>query len=69
MSATNDLVTNYQHVISDLTLTMGDKGAFEVSVDGELIYSKQATGRHAQPGEVLERFAELVGPEVKRYGE
>jgi selenoprotein W-related protein len=27
-------------------------GAFEVTINGELLYSKRATGRHAQPGEV-----------------
>jgi len=27
-------------------------GRFEVSVNGELIYSKLATQRHAEPGEV-----------------
>jgi selenoprotein W-related protein len=27
-------------------------GRFEVSVNGQLIYSKLKTGRHAQPGEV-----------------
>jgi selenoprotein W-related protein len=28
-------------------------GRFEVTVDGRLVFSKQATGRHAEPGEVL----------------
>ena len=28
-------------------------GVFEVTVDGELIYSKKATGRHAEPEEIL----------------
>ena len=28
-------------------------GLFEVSVAGELVFSKQALGRHAEPGEVL----------------
>lgn len=27
-------------------------GVFEVELDGDLIYSKKATGRHAEPGEV-----------------
>jgi len=27
-------------------------GVFEVVLDGELVYSKKATGRHAEPGEV-----------------
>ena len=68
MSATNDLLSNYQHVIDDLTLVTGDKGVFDVAVNGELIYSKAETGRHANDGEVLKLFSELVGPDVKRYG-
>lgn len=28
-------------------------GVFEVVVDGELVFSKMALGRHAEPGEVL----------------
>jgi selT/selW/selH-like putative selenoprotein len=28
-------------------------GLFEVSVDGELVFSKRALGRHAAPGEVV----------------
>ncbi len=29
-------------------------GVFEVTVDGKLVFSKKALGRHAEPGEVLE---------------
>lgn len=29
-------------------------GVFEVTVDGQLVFSKKALGRHAEPGEVLE---------------
>lgn len=68
MSATADLLSNYQHVIESLTLVTGVKGVYDVTVDGELIYSKGDTGRHAEPGEVLELFTELVG-DIKRYGE
>jgi predicted Rdx family selenoprotein len=68
VSATADLLSNYQHVIESLTLVTGVKGVYDVTVDGELIYSKGDTGRHAEPGEVLELFTELVG-DIKRYGE
>lgn len=67
MSATDDLLTNYQHVIGDLTLITGDKGVFDVTVDGEMLYSKGETGRHAEPGEVLKLFSEFVGPDVAVY--
>jgi len=26
---------------------------FEVTVDGELVFSKKALGRHAEPGEIV----------------
>ena len=29
-------------------------GVFEVTVDGRLVFSKKATGRHADPDEVVE---------------
>jgi selenoprotein W-related protein len=68
VSAVQDLLSNYQHVIDDLTLTMGAAGVFDVVVNDQLVYSKAATGRHANPGEVLELFTDLVGHDVPRYG-
>jgi selenoprotein W-related protein len=64
---TEDILTNYQHIIDEYALIMGTKGAFEFRVDGELIYSKHRLGRHAEPGEVLRLFKELVGPDVATY--
>jgi len=68
VSATKDLLSHYQHVIEDVQLITGDKGVFDVTVDGDLIYSKKQTGRHAQPGEVLERFRARLDPSVREYG-
>ena len=68
MSAAQDLLFNYQHVIEELTLVTGSKGVFDVVVDGETIYSKNKTGRHAEPGEVLKLFKERLGPNVREYG-
>jgi predicted Rdx family selenoprotein len=67
VSATHDLLSHYQHVIDELALVTGSKGVFDVVVDGELIYSKHAEGRHATPGEVLERFRAFIGPKVREY--
>lgn len=68
MRAVDDLLSNYQHVIEDLRLVTGDKGVFDVVVDGQVLYSKHETGRHAEDGEVLKLFTELVGPDVRRFG-
>lgn len=68
MSAANDLLSNYQHVIESLTFITGSKGVFDVEVDGEVLYSKARTGRHANAGEVLELFDTRYAQGVARYG-
>ncbi len=67
MRTVRDLVHDYQHAIADLTLVMGSKGVFDVEVDGALLYSKHATGRHAEDGEVLELFRQRIVPDVPVY--
>ena len=69
MSAAGDLLANYQHVIDELTFVTGSKGVFDVEVDGDLLYSKHETGRHAEPGEVLDLFERSHGTGVTRYGD
>jgi len=68
VSAARDLLYTYQHVIEELRLVTGSQGVFDVTVDGELLYSKHAEGRHAKPGEVLERFRALLPKDVREYG-
>lgn len=41
-------------------LLEGDRGAFEVSVDGELIYSKLATRQFPRYGEISRLITELM---------
>lgn len=67
MSAVHDLLHHYQHVIKDVTIVTGSNGVFDVEVGGKVLYSKHATGRHAKPGEVLELFRRLLGPDVAEY--
>ena len=68
MSAARDLLADYQHVIDELRLVTGTKGVFDVVVDGQMLYSKGETGRHAEPGEVLDLFSRFVGADVARFG-
>ena len=65
----SDLLSTYQHVIDTLTLDTGAKGVFDVEVDGDILYSKHATGRHAEPGEVLALFRDKYAAGVTPYGE
>ena len=40
MSAAQDLLRDYQHVIAELHLITGSKGIFDVIVDGEMLHTK-----------------------------
>jgi hypothetical protein len=37
-----------------------------VTLDGELIFSKAALGRHANPGEIAKMVRDRIGPEIER---
>ena len=46
---------------AEIRLLESSGGLFEVTVDGTLVYSKKATRRHAQPGEVLQTIQQVRG--------
>ena len=58
---TTELLGKYENLIESITLLPSVSGVYEVTVNGQLLYSKKATGRHAEPGEV----AGLVGKLIK----
>ena len=47
------ILIHYEQVVENLTLVPSNGGRFEISVDGELIFSKLETQRHAKPEEVV----------------
>ena len=47
-----ELLERFEPDIESLALVPSDGGRFEVSVNGQLLYSKLQTHRHAEPGEV-----------------
>jgi selenoprotein W-related protein len=46
---------------ADIRLIESSGGLFEVMVDGRLVFSKKASRRHAEPGEVLKAVQQLRG--------
>ena len=56
----DELLKHYEHVIETITLVPSDGGKFEVTVNGNLLYSKSQLNRHAEPGEVLGLVRKLV---------
>jgi len=61
VSLIDELLKHYEHLIETITLVPSDGGKFEVSVNGQLLYSKLETHRHAEPGEVLGLVRKMVG--------
>ncbi len=55
-----ELLTKFEMKLGSLRVIPSDDGRFEVTFDGELIYSKLATGRPAEPGEVAGLVAERL---------
>ena len=43
-----------------LTLLPGDKGIFDVKVNGTLIYSKHTKGRFPEPGEIRSELQKTI---------
>ncbi len=63
---TDEVLTGWAPVFGSVELLPSSKGRFEVTLDGELIYSKAALGRHAEPGEVAGLIRDRIGPEIPR---
>lgn len=46
-----ELLEKFEEDIESITLVPSDGGRFELTVNGNLLYSKLQTQRHAEPGE------------------
>ena len=49
------VLEEFEDNIAQITLIKSDGGRFEVVVDGDLVYSKLETGRHAE-------YEDVAGP-------
>ena len=68
MRLADEILSRWAPVIEGVDLVTGTKGRFEVTLDGELIFSKSERQRHANPGEVAELFEKRVGPPLDWRG-
>jgi selenoprotein W-related protein len=56
--------TDFERRIESFTLVPSDGGRFEFTVNGDLLYSKLKTGRHADSGELTDLLRKYLA-EVK----
>jgi len=54
------LLGEFEHQIDSVTLIPSRGGVFEVTANEDLIYSKKATGRHAEYDEVAVPMRDLL---------
>jgi selenoprotein W-related protein len=59
---TNKLLTTYKQQIGDLKLIPASGGAFELSINGDLLYSKLKTGKFPEEQWVVD----AVGARLKK---
>jgi selenoprotein W-related protein len=68
VSLAEELLKNYEHMLEEMTLVPSDGGRFEVTVNGQLLFSKLSTHRHAEAGEVLGLVRKEIGRRVSTDG-
>lgn len=61
MSLVDELLKAYELKIGSLEIVPASGGVFEVALDGELLFSKTALGRHAYAHEVLDLIRARLG--------
>ena len=52
MSLTAELLKEFESQIASLEVIPSHGGVFEVSINGESVFSKKSLGRHAENGEI-----------------
>lgn len=56
----DQLLDEFEHDLDGVTLIPSRGGVFEVEAGDQLVYSKKATGRHAEYEEVAAPIRELL---------
>ncbi|MCG8324857.1 MAG: SelT/SelW/SelH family protein [Thiotrichales bacterium] len=58
-----ELLMTFSEELSEVALRPGQGGVFNVYVDTELLYSKQATGRFPESAELKQLIRDSVAPD------
>ncbi|MGA8016280.1 MAG: Rdx family protein [Candidatus Dormiibacterota bacterium] len=61
LAVTKELVDDWSHQLREIRLLPSSGGRFEVSLDGELIFSKLRLDRTPEPGEIDRLIRERIG--------
>jgi len=62
VSLAGELLGRWAPIMRAVELVSASHGRFDVSLDGDLVFSKKASGRFPKPGEVAGQFEKKLGP-------
>jgi selenoprotein W-related protein len=65
VSLAGELLSRWAPIMRTVDLVSGSGGRFEVTLDGELLFSKKAAGRFPKRGEVAGLFEQKLGPALE----
>jgi|TARA_B100001750_G_C15468700_1_gene578551 selenoprotein W-related protein len=57
---TEKILKQYKAKVDELKLIPSDGGRFELSIDGDLVYSKLATGQFPDEEEIIDQISKRV---------
>lgn len=58
-----ELLVTFEDELGGVTLIPGTGGVFDVTVDGQLVWSRKAEGRFPEMKELKQRIRDVVAPE------
>jgi selenoprotein W-related protein len=65
VSLAGALLSAWAPIMRTVELQGGSNGRFEITLDGELLFSKKQTGRFPKPGEIAGMFEKKLGPPLE----
>ncbi len=65
MSLADELLSRWAPIMRAVELQSGSNGRFEISLDGQTVFSKKKSGRFPKPGEIAGLFEKKLGPPLE----
>jgi selT/selW/selH-like putative selenoprotein len=65
VSLATEILVRWAPIMRTVEIRSGEKGRFEVSLDGKPVFSKAASDRFPEPGEVTRTFEKELGPRLE----
>jgi selenoprotein W-related protein len=65
VSLASEVLDRWAPIMRAVELISGSGGTFDISLDGQLVFSKKAAGRFPKPGEVAALFEKKLGPALE----